>query len=319
LALPTRLITADRGDAGRRLDLVLRRHLTDLPRATRTRVQAWIASERVRVNGAVVARVAARVAFGDAVSVELPDEEPPVPVLAEAGPLDCLYEDEHLLIVGKPAGIVSHPTFRHPSGSLLNRVLAHAQGWPAGQRPSLVGRLDKHTSGAVLIAKTAEAHARLQRTLASSFSEKTYLAVVFGPVTQPRGTIDLPLGRDPDDRRRVVAVRGEGLPSLTRFERVDEAEVGDCRVALVRCQLVTGRMHQIRVHLAARGWPIVGDAKYGDSSRSTRVVFDRQALHAWRLAFDHPFTNTRVVVHAPVPEDMQALLDMCGLAAAGTM
>src|SRR3954453_15626699 len=165
VALPPRVLVADRGDGGRRVDLVIRRHLTDLAGATRTRVQAWIDDGRVSINGSVVTRVATRTALGDMVVVELPDEQPRAPVRPEQGQLDRVFEDDHFLIVNKPAGMVSHPTYLHPGGSLLNVLLYQAQAWPHGQRPSLVGRLDKHTSGAIVVARTTEAHARLQRTL----------------------------------------------------------------------------------------------------------------------------------------------------------
>lgn len=325
LPLPPRTVIADRGDAGRRLDLVIRRHLSDLARATRTRVQAWIAGGRVSVNGQVVRRVAARAALDDLIVVELPDEQPRAEVLAESGPLDTCFEDEHVLIVSKAAGMVSHPTFRHPSGSLLNVVLWHARTWPTGQRPSLVGRLDKLTSGAIVVAKTAAAHARLQRTLQSSFSEKSYLAVTYGPVDREHGTVDLRLRRHPADRRRVVATMDDGLESLTRFWRLGESDVSGCRVAALRCHIVTGRMHQIRVHMAAMGWPLVGDPKYGEprwqaaaegTGRDVLRDFPRQALHAWRLSFVHPFTNERVDVEAPVPADLIDLVAHCGLSSA---
>ena len=287
-------------------------------------MQKWIEDGRVTVNGRPFLRVAARVAYGDLVVVELPDERERTPVLAEEGALDILFEDAHFLIVNKPAGVVSHPTYGHATGSLLNTLLWHARSWPSGERPSLVGRLDKHTSGVIVVARTTDAHAHLQRTLMSSFSEKRYLAVVYGPMNDERGQIDLKLQRHPDDRRLVVASPDEGLTSLTRFHRLSTADVADCPVALAACQIVTGRMHQVRVHMAARGWPLVGDAKYGEprheqctdpTLREMLGAFPRQALHAWRTAFAHPFTNERVEVTAPVPDDMRALIDACGLGA----
>jgi len=276
----------------------------------------------VSINGRTVRRVSTRTAQGDTVTVQLPDEQPREPVLPEEGQLERLFEDEHLLVVNKPAGVVSHPTFLHPAGSLLNVLLWHAQSWPAHQRPSLVSRLDKLTSGALLVAKSATAHARLQRALASSLTEKNYLAIVYGPVAPVRGAIDLRLRRDPDDRRRVVAAPDEGAVSLTRFERLGHVESAGCALALMRCQLVTGRMHQIRVHLAASGWPIVGDRKYGEprwhqaetaALRDALGGFTRQALHAWTLSFTHPFTGERLKVEAPVPDDMRGLIAACGL------
>jgi 23S rRNA pseudouridine1911/1915/1917 synthase len=304
------------------VDLVIRRHLNDLPSATRTRVQAWIEDGRVSINGYTVRRVSARTAHGDIVSVLLPDDTQRQPVLPEEGQLERLFEDDHLLIVNKAAGVVSHPTYLHPRGSLLNVLLWHAAAWPAGQRPSLVGRLDKLTSGVVLVAKSTDAHARLQRAVSVSLTDKAYLAVVYGPVAHQQGEINLRLSRDPADRRRVVATASShGAPSLTRFERLDEAGSDRATVSVLRCQLVTGRMHQVRVHMAASGWPLVGDPKYGeprweqfdDARKDALRMFPRQALHAWKLSFVHPFTRERVVVEAPVPDDLQQLLTVCGL------
>ena len=154
-----RILTADRGDAGLRLDLVLRRHLTDVNAATRTRVQAWIENGQVTVNGARVCRVSTRAALGDVVSVVLPDFVARPAMAAEDVRLDILYEDDHLLALDKPAGIVVHPTCKHAAGTVMNALLWYARAWPTACRPSLVGRLDKLTSGIVIVAKTAKVHA----------------------------------------------------------------------------------------------------------------------------------------------------------------
>jgi 23S rRNA pseudouridine1911/1915/1917 synthase len=312
-----RTVTADRGDTGHRLDLVLRRHLTGVAGATRTRVQALIERGQVTVNRRLVLRSAARVAFGDTLTVGLVERERSA-MAAEDIVLDVLYEDAHLLVVNKPAGMVVHPTWAHPDHTMMNALLWMATGWPDGQRPSLAGRLDKQTSGLVVVARTPAVHAALQRVLSSPASEKEYLAVVYGRVNAARGRIDLPLGRDPRDRRRVV-VCTTGAPSDTRFERLSRTAAAP--LSLLRCRLMTGRMHQIRVHLAARGWPIVGDATYGgvrwmDVSDPQRAAalrrFPRQALHASRVRFTHPFTGERVRVEAPVPDDMRELLVAVG-------
>jgi 23S rRNA pseudouridine1911/1915/1917 synthase len=212
----------------------------------------------------------------------------------------------------------------------MNALLWLARSWPHGHRPTLVGRLDKLTSGLVLVARTPTAHAALQRALASRASEKDYLAMVCGRVNVARGTIALPLARDPRDRRRVV-VSPAGVPSVTRFERLARSRAWPGGLSLVRCRLMTGRMHQIRVHLAARGWPIVGDVKYGPESGSAidpalaaaMRQFPRQALHAWRLAFMHPMTRQPLRVEAPLPADMSALMEMARMnldsRAAGTL
>ena len=311
-----RIVKADRGDAGRRLDLVLRRHLTDVRAATRTRVQAWIENGLVTVNGIPVHRVAVRTAVGDVVSVLLPDLAHE-PMAAEDVALQVLYEDDHLVAIDKPAGVVVHPAHKNPSGTLMNALLWHARAWPSPQRPSLVGRLDKLTSGIVLVAKTAAIHASLQKTLASSTTAKDYLAIVYGKVNAARGDIDLRLRRDPGDRRRVVASQDLGAPSLTRFERLARVSAPATGLSLLRCRLVTGRTHQIRVHLAARGWPLVGDPTYGEprwrqvndpALAAILREFPRQALHAWRLTTLHPVTRAELRIDAPVPGDLQRLI-----------
>ena len=323
--MPPRIVTADRGDTGRRLDLVLRRHLADVDAASRTRVQRWIENGHVTVNGSLVRRAAARAALGDVVAVTLPprDERAPRRVMeAEDLSVDVLYEDDHLLALDKPAGLVVHPTYKHTAGTLMNALLWYARAWPAGQRPSLVGRLDKLTSGVIIAAKTAALHAALQRELASGASEKDYLAIVYGRVNVARGEIALRLERDRGDRRRVVASATAGASSLTRFERLARVAAPRAGLSLLRCRLSTGRTHQIRVHLAARGWPLVGDPTYGEPRWSqiadatlaaTLRTFPRQALHAWRVAVVHPVTRERLLLEAPVPRDIEALLSVSGL------
>jgi 23S rRNA pseudouridine1911/1915/1917 synthase len=317
-----RILTADRGDAGRRLDLVIRRHLAASDAATRTRVQAWIENGNVMVNGAPARRVAARAALGDIVVVALPSAAPRRAMAAENIGLSILYEDDHLLALDKPAGLVVHPTYTHPEGTVMNALLWHARRWPTTDRPSIVGRLDKLTSGIVVVAKTAAVHAALQRAMASSHAEKDYLAVVYGRVSVARGQIDLRLGRDRRDRRRVVASADVGAPSLTRFVRVARVAAPRAGLSLLRCRLATGRTHQIRVHLAARGWPIVGDPAYGEP-RWSQIIdpalasalrsFPRQALHSWRVALTHPVTHERLQLEAPVPRDVDDLLTVSGL------
>ena len=242
-------------------------------------------------------------------------------MLAEDVAIDVLYEDDHLLALNKPAGVVVHPTHAYLAGTLMNALLWHARAWPAGHRPSLVGRLDKLTSGIVLVARTAAVHAALQRAMASRGAEKDYLALVYGRVEPDRGDIGLHLARDRSDRRRVVASGTSGAPSLTRFERVASVPAPGAGLALLRCRLATGRTHQIRVHLAARGWPIVGDPVYGEPRWSAiadpvlagvLASFPRQALHAWRLAITHPVTGARLAIEAAPPADLVYLLAAAG-------
>jgi 23S rRNA pseudouridine1911/1915/1917 synthase len=243
-------------------------------------------------------------------------------VTAEATPLSVLYEDEYLLAVDKPAGVVSHPTYKHDAGTVLNALVWRARTWPAPQRPSLVGRLDKLTSGVVLVAKTAAVHAALQRVMISASGEKDYLAVVYGRVNRIRGRIALRLGRNREDLRKVAASQTTGAESVTLFERFGRVAAPHVGLSLLRCRLVTGRKHQIRAHLAASGWPIVGDPAYGESRAAAIAdpalaavvqAFPRQALHAWRVAFVHPITSERLCIEAPLPRDLEGLLRASGL------
>ena len=310
------LFRADRGDAGRRLDRVLARHLADRPDASRTRIQQWIRTGEVTVDGRIVSRVAARVPADTEVAVRLPPLPPRRRPEGEAIALDILFEDDHLLAVNKPAGLIVHPSHGHTSGTLMNALLWYARSWPDG-RPGLVHRLDKQTSGVLVVAKSRAVHAALARASAARRIEKQYLAVVFGRVPHARGEIALGLARDPRDRRRVIASPHAGRPSLTRYERVARSRVQRPGLTLLRCTLLTGRMHQIRVHLGASGWPIVGDPVYGPAripplgeARLDAVVrgFARQALHASRLAFAHPITGAVMDIVAPVPADMAELI-----------
>jgi 23S rRNA pseudouridine1911/1915/1917 synthase len=234
-----------------------------------------------------------------------------------------LYEDDDLMALDKPAGMVVHPAYRNATGTLMNALLWHGRAWPPPQRPSLVGRLDKLTSGIVVVAKTAAVHAALQRATAAADAEKDYLAVVYGRVNVARGAIDLRLAKDARDHRRVVASADVGASSVTRFERLACVAAPRAGLSLLRCRLVTGRTHQIRVHLAARGWPIVGDRAYGEQrwplivDRALAAAlreFPRQALHAWRVAFVHPVTRQRLAVEAPLPADLEQLIAATGLA-----
>ena len=214
----------------------------------------------------------------------------------EAVDLSIVFEDEAIIALDKPPGMVVHPTYRNWSGTLLNGVLWHLRDRP-GITPHIVTRLDKDTSGLVLVALTPLLHARLQKDGSAGRLKKEYLALVRGVPEPSRGVIDLPLARSLEDRRRVV-VSPAGQMSETRYELL-RSDANDR--SLVRCELVTGRTHQIRVHLAARGWPILGDRVYGESDGWP----GRQALHAWRLALPHPVTRERLELEAPLPREFQ--------------
>jgi 23S rRNA pseudouridine1911/1915/1917 synthase len=314
----SRTIRTDRGDDRVRLDRVLQRHLADRPDITRARIQNWIGAGLVRVNGTPAAKPASRVMHGDELEVELPPLPARRAILAQEMPLSVLYEDEHLLALDKPPGIVVHPAPGHREGTLINALLWRARDWPEGQNPGLANRLDRGTSGVLLVAKTPAIHALLARYLRRRDTEKEYLAVTYGGPPAEPGRIELKIHRDPDDRKRMVTSRTEGRDSVTLYLRMAEA----AGLTLLRCRLITGRTHQIRVHLKSQGWPIVGDPVYGEPRwkgiaepdlAALCREFPRQALHAARLAFLHPATGERLELAAPVPEDLDGLLAAAGL------
>jgi 23S rRNA pseudouridine1911/1915/1917 synthase len=209
-------------------------------------------------------------------------------------PLDILYEDDALIAVNKPAGMVVHPSFRNQSGTLLNGILWRVRD-RKDIRPGLVSRLDKDTSGVVVVALSPGVHARIQSDARGARVTKEYVAIVRGAPQRLEGRIALPLGRDPLDRRRVV-VDTSGFPSETIYSVLGRID----RYSLVSCRLGTGRTHQIRVHLASIGSPVAGDLTYG--SPDSRI--SRQALHAWRFTFPHPHSRQIVRIEAPLPADI---------------
>ena len=217
--------------------------------------------------------------------------------------LEVLYEDESVIALNKPAGIVVHPTYRNTSGTLLNGILWRFRD-RTGVQPGILTRLDKDTSGLVLVALRPELHARMQKHR----MQKEYVAIVHGTPDPPRGAIMLPLARDPVDRRRVVVADG-GAACETRYEVTAGGDPasgpsGAPGLSVVRCELITGRTHQIRVHLAALGYPVVGDATYGEP----HAAIARQALHAWRITLLHPVTRERLQIEAPLPTDILELI-----------
>jgi len=215
-------------------------------------------------------------------------------------PVAVVYEDNSLIAIDKPPGMVVHPTYKNWSGTLLNGLLWHVRG-RAGIEPSIVTRLDKDTSGLVLVALKPELHAQIQRDGSAGRVRKEYLAIVRGTPTPARGSIALPLARSAENRRQVV-VTAAGQYSQTDYEVLSTVN----GYSLIRCELVTGRTHQIRVHLAARGWPIAGDGSYGEA----HPALTRQALHAWRLTLPHPVTRAPLRLEAPLPRDLNGLMDL---------
>ena len=296
---PTFQFIADRGDSRMRLDQILTRRVTSVTHMSRNLAQKWIEAGAVTVNGHVAKRASERIPEHATVDIAFPPETVfravPEP---EPGGLDILYEDEELIAVNKAAGVVVHPSYKQLSGTLLNAVLWHVRERD-DSTPGILTRLDKDTSGVVIIALTGAVHAAMQRDASAGRIRKEYLAAVHGSPHPPSGAIKEPLGRDPGDRRRVVVVPG-GAPSETHYE-VMRSCPGD--LSLVRCELMTGRTHQIRVHLSTRGWPIAGDRLYGGNTD----LITRQALHAWRVSLPHPLTREPLVVEAPLPQDFKRI------------
>ena len=288
-----------------RLDRYLAQHLPDL---SRSRIQQLIEQGHVEVNGQVCISKKASVQTGDHISLQIPAAQP-LDLQPENIPLDILYEDDSLLIINKPAGLVVHPAPGHPAGTLVNALLAHCNlpGIGGVQRPGIVHRLDKDTTGAIAIAKTDQAHQHLQGQLKAKTARREYLGIVYGSPKTDNGTIDLPIGRHPIDRKKmaVVPIEKGGRSAVTHW-RVKE-RLGN--YTLMHFQLETGRTHQIRVHSAQIGHPIVGDPVYS-SGRSVGVNLPGQALHAWRLKLQHPVSGQWIEATALPPQTFVTLLEV---------
>ena len=298
---------------------------------SRNRVQALIRQGAVKVSGKPVTEPRHKMAGGMRVSVELPEPEPAEPA-AEAISLDVLYEDDELIVIDKPAGLVVHPGAGNWTGTLVNALIHHCGASLSGiggvRRPGIVHRLDKDTTGVMVAAKTDRAHRILSEAFAdhgaSGDLERAYVALVWGTPKRPVGVIDAALGRAADRTRRAVVpdARGDARHAVTRYsviERFGEKPDSTALASLVECRLETGRTHQIRVHMAHIGHPLVGDSDYGQAFRTKANIlpeplkslvkdFPRQALHAKLLAFRHPASGEMMRFEAPVPAGMAELL-----------
>jgi 23S rRNA pseudouridine1911/1915/1917 synthase len=290
------------GAVAERFDQALARAV---PAHSRSRLQAWIREGRVTLDGRVVADPKRKVVGGESVVVTLP---PPASATDEAEdiPLVVVHEDESILVIDKPAGLVVHPGSGNRDGTLLNALLHHAPGVADVPRAGIVHRLDKDTSGLLVVAKTATAQTHLVRQLQARTVKRRYLALVHGSVAAD-GVVEAPIGRDPAVRTRMAVV-ARGKPART-FYRVLERFAD---ATLVECSLDTGRTHQIRVHMRSTGHPLVGDPVYG--RRTTRgpaalQAFPRQALHATELALVHPVSGATLTWSSPMPADMAELIE----------
>lgn len=289
-----------------RLDRYLSQKLSDL---SRSRIQQLIEQGHVQVNDQICTSKKVNLKIGDRISLEIPAIEP-LQLLAADIPLDILYEDEELIILNKPAGLVVHPAPGHPEGTLVNAILAHCPNLPGIggiQRPGIVHRLDKDTTGAIVIAKTDLAYQHLQAQLQAKTARREYLGLVYGVPKTETGSIDLPIGRNPQDRKKmgIVSIEDGGRAAITHW-RVQERLAN---YTLIHFQLETGRTHQIRVHSAKIGHPIVGDPLYS-SAHSIGVNLPGQALHAWKLQLQHPVSGKLLQVTAPLPRSFTTLLEV---------
>lgn len=293
-------------EKSQRLDRYLSEEIPDL---SRSRVQQLIEHGHVQLNEQVCTSKKINLQVGDRISLEIPAVQP-LQLVAEDIPLDILYEDEQLLILNKPAGLVVHPAPGHANGTLVNALLAHCPNLPGiggVQRPGIVHRLDKDTTGAIAIAKTDIAYQHLQAQLQAKTARREYLGVVYGAPKTESGTVDLPIGRHPQDRKKmaIVSVEQGGRTAITHWQVKERLS----NYTLIHFQLETGRTHQIRVHSAKIGHPIVGDPVYG-SGRSVGVNLPGQALHAWQLKLQHPISGDWVEVTAPLPQTFTKLLEI---------
>jgi 23S rRNA pseudouridine1911/1915/1917 synthase len=279
------------------------------PDFSRSRIEGLIKSGFVTVNGAVAEKAGMKVSPDDDIEVEIP---PPVPAIPEPEdiPVDIIFEDDDMVVVNKAPGMVVHPAPGHFGGTLVNALLWHCPGLSGiggVSRPGIVHRLDQYTSGAIVVAKSQKAMEGLARAFASHSSvEKTYLAVCRGRPRLESGRIENLIGRHPVDRKRMAILEKGGKRAVTNW-RVVKA---DGPLSVVECRIETGRTHQIRVHMASLGCPVIGDTVYGKPSLDKLInpPPQRQMLHAWRLKLWHPTTGRQMEFEAPVPEDMKVYL-----------
>lgn len=316
-------VVVDASMAGRRLDHVLVETWSDFSRA---RLQGLIRLGAVHVDGTVTTSPGLKVKAGAVIELNVPEPEDPEP-RGQSLPLDVVFEDDALIVIDKPAGLVVHPSPGHSDGTLVNALIAHCGNSLSGiggvRRPGIVHRLDKNTSGLLVVAKTDEAHHGLANQFAAHGRdgklERVYQALVWGGFDRPSGSIDAALSRSPYNRKKMaVSKRDDAQSAVTHYEvlRTFQDRHGAALISQLRVQLETGRTHQIRVHMAHIGHPLVGDPVYGsgfkasqsrlpDVAKSKLAALDRQALHATRLGFEHPITLRRLRFESAIPRDIE--------------
>lgn len=300
MTVSVHVFQVDAADRNERLDVYLTRQLPDL---SRSHVQKLTAAGQVTVQGKG-AKANHKVQTGERVEVTIPESKP-LEVAAEAIPLDILYEDADVVVINKARGMVVHPAAGNYGGTLVNALLKHCgdlSGINGVIRPGIVHRLDKDTSGVMVVAKTDRAHLSLAAQIKERSAGRKYIAIVHGNVKAEDGLVDAPIGRHSADRKKMAVTFHHSREARTHFRVV--RRFGDYTV--VECRLMTGRTHQIRVHMAYIGHPVVGDPKYGPKKR--HFAIDGQALHSAELTFRHPVSGEELVFRAPLPKDMQEVL-----------
>lgn len=312
-----RTVAIEDGDTGARLDRLLAARLGDL---SRSRLKALIEQGMVAAADGTARDPSRKVKAGECYIVTLPPPEAAEPD-AQDIPLAVVYEDDDLIVIDKPAGMVVHPAPGNPDSTLVNALLAHCGDSLSGiggvRRPGIVHRIDKDTSGLLVAAKNDLAHAALTEQFAAHSIDRAYLALVWGVPMPPSGDIAGNIGRSSRDRKKMAVVGSGGKHALTRYRMLGRH---GSLASLVECRLETGRTHQIRVHMAAIGHPLVGDATYGgrrnrgttghDAVKAALSAFPRQALHARELGFRHPRSGERLLFRSTLPKDMRILLDL---------
>ncbi len=294
---------------GERLDVCLARLATDF---SRVQIQKAIASGNVLRNGKVQTAKRQTVSRDDRIEFQVPEEPSMDHVAAEHIPLDILYEDDALLVINKPAGMVVHPAAGNYTGTVVNALLGRDQeileefDEADSMRPGIVHRLDKDTSGCLVIAKNGNAMHKLSRSFADREISKTYMAIVAPAPKVMAAEIRTQIGRNPGNRKKMAVVRSGGRDAVTIFNVVRRGKIGPNSAALLKVRILTGRTHQIRVHMSHYGSPIIGDALYGGNSR---IAAPRQMLHAWKLSFPHPVTKEMLSFESPFPADFQEYMD----------
>ncbi|AIF51951.1 RluA family pseudouridine synthase [Pelosinus sp. UFO1] len=287
-------------EIGERLDVFLTKYMSDVSRST---VQRLIVNGDVTVNGKLV-KSNYKVQYLDGVEVTMPGIKP-LELMPEEIPLEVLYEDEDIIIVNKSRGMVVHPAVGNYNGTLVNALLEHCEdlsGINGVARPGIVHRLDKDTSGVMVVAKSDRAHISLAKQIKERSASRRYLAIVHGNIKEEQGVIKAPIGRHPTDRKRMAVTFVNSKEATTKFRVIERFGA----YTLVECKLLTGRTHQIRVHMAYIGHPVVGDPKYGPDRRQFSII--GQALHSAELKIVHPVTEENMIFTANLPEDMELIL-----------